>query len=93
MKPRVALSILGLGLAYALLAALITPYANYLVKMPDWWYPTFGKGNPAALTWLHLVNGLFLAICTLPISFAIARLVPADWKLVSIGVGIAGSLL
>ena len=93
MTRRVALSSLGLGVAYALLTGLVTPYANYLIKIPDWWYPTFGQGNATALTWLHLMNGLFLAICTLPISLAIACLFPTAWKSVSIGVGITGSLL
>ena len=93
MTRRIALSILGLGIAYALLAALVTPYANFLIKVPDWWYPTFGENNAAGLTWLHLVNGLFLAICTLPIAFAVAHFFPTSWKLVSIGVGAMGSLL
>jgi hypothetical protein len=88
---KIAISIVLLSVAYALLLALVTPYANYLIKIPAWWYPTFGHSNLSALTWLHLVNGLFVVACALPVSAIIVRVFPSDWLMVAIAAGVLAS--
>ncbi len=91
MTRKVAISIVLLSVAYAFLLALFTPYANYLVKIPEWWYPTFGHSNLSALTWLHLVNALFVFACALPISAIIIRVFPNDRVMVATGAGVLAS--
>jgi hypothetical protein len=85
------ISIALLSVTYALLLALIAPYANYLIKIPEWWYPTFGRNNFSALVWLHLVSGVFVIACAVPISAIIVRLFPDDWARVAIWVGTLAS--
>ena len=68
MSRKIAIAIVLISVAYAFLLALFTPYANYLIKIPEWWRPTFGQSNLSALTWLHLISALFVFACALPIS-------------------------
>ena len=91
MTRNIAISVVLLSVAYALLLGLVTPYANYLIKIPAWWYPTVGRGNLSALTWLHLVSGLFVFACALPISAIIVRVFPSDWVMVAIAAGVLAS--
>jgi len=88
---KIAISIALLSVAYALLLALVTPYANYLIKIPAWWYPIFGRSNLSALVWLHLVSGLFVLACAIPISAIIVRAFPTDWVMVATGAGVLAS--
>jgi len=85
-------SIALLSVTYALLLALVTPYANYLIKIPEWWYPTFGQSNLSALVWLHLVNGIFVMACAVPISAIIVRIFPDDWAKTATWVGVLASV-
>lgn len=85
-------SVALLSVIYAFLLALITPYANYLIKMPEWWYPTFGQSNLSALVWLHLVNGIFVIACAVPISAIIVRMFPENWAKMAAWVGVLASV-
>jgi hypothetical protein len=91
MARKVVISIALLSVTYALLLALVTPYANYLIKTPEWWYPTFGQSNLSALVWLHLVNGIFVIACAVPISAIIVRMFPHDWAKTATWVGMLAS--
>lgn len=88
MTRKIVFSVVLLSIMYYLMLMLITPYANYLIKIPEWWYPTFGHGNVQALTWLHLVNALFVLACALPISVIIIRVFPSRWVMVALGTGV-----
>jgi len=85
-------SIALLSVVYAFLLALITPYANYLIKIPEWWYPTFCQSNLSALVWLHLVNGIFVIACAVPISVIIIRMFPENWAKMATWVGVLASV-
>ena len=91
MRRNTLISVALLSVAYALLLALIAPYANYLIKIPEWWYPAFGRSNLSALVWLHLVSGVFVIACAIPISAIIVRLFPVNWARVTIWVGVLAS--
>lgn len=93
MSRKVVISVALLGVAYALLLALVTPYANFLIKIPEWWYPTFGQSNLSALVWLHLVNGVFVIVCAAPVSATIVRMFPQDWARTATWVGVLASVM
>ena len=91
LRRKAVILVALLSVAYALLLALVAPYANYLIKIPEWWYPTFGRSNSSALVWLHLVSGVFVIACAIPISATIVRLFPDNWARVAIWVGALAS--
>ena len=88
MTRKTALSIPLLSVAYAVLIALVTPYSNYLIKMPDWWYPMFGQNGFSGLLWLHIPSAIFLSACALPIAAIVVRAFPGNWVKVSTLVGV-----
>ena len=92
MPRKIVTSIALLSVTYALLLALVTPYANYLIKIPEWWYPTFGRSNISALVWMHLVSGIFVIACAIPISAIIIRMFPDDWARMATWVGVLASV-
>jgi len=93
MPRKVVISVAFLSVAYALLLALITPYANSLIKRPEWWCPTFGQSNLSALVWMHLVSGVFVIACAAPISAFVVRTFPQDWVRVAMWVGVLASVI
>lgn len=92
MSRKTVTSIAMLSVTYAVLLALVTPYANYLIKIPGWWYPAFGQSNLSALIWLHLASGIFVIACAAPVSAIIVRMFSDDWVRTAIWVGVLASI-
>lgn len=92
MPRKIVTSIAFISVTYAFLLAFVTPYANYLIKIPDWWYPTLGQSNLAALVWMHLANGIFVIACAAPVSAIIVRMFPDNWVKTATWVGALASV-